>query len=99
MCIHGPIYNTVAIYLLYLEQTQQSAEIQDSIAMQEATASTSEAMNVTQNEQNQVRKRSCGKCEPKRELWRVQTLQVSLSSDVHFYYMGGRTGLAGQSNC
>ena len=64
MCIHGPIYNTVATYLLYLEQTQQPAEIQDSIAMQEATASTSEATNVTQNEQNQVRKRSCGKCEP-----------------------------------
>ena len=64
MHVHGLIYRIVAAYLLCLEQGQQPAGTKDSIVMQEATASTSETANMSQDEQKQVRKRPCGKCEP-----------------------------------
>ena len=54
----------VAAYLLCLEQKQHPARTQDPIVMQEATAPTSKATNFSQDEQQNVRKRPCGECEP-----------------------------------
>lgn len=47
-----------------LEQKQHPARTQDPIVMQEATASTSEATNLSQDIQESVRRRPCGECEP-----------------------------------
>ena len=61
--VHGLIFIIVTAYLLCLEQGQQPAGTQSSTVMQEATASTNEATNMSGDEQKNMRKRPCGKCE------------------------------------